>query len=429
MRVAVIGTGYVGLVSGACLADLGHTVTCVDVVPEKVASLQRGEMPIFEPGLEEIVARNAHAGRLRFTINYAEAVPGADVISMAIGTPSAEDGSVDMTAFFNAVSSVASSLTGYAVIANKSTVPVGTAEKVEALVRAQFQREFDVVSNPEFLREGHAVYDFLHPARVVIGSASRRATDVMIHLYGYLDCAKLVMDRRSAELTKYAANAFLATKLSFINEVAHLAEVVDADVEAVAQGLGSDPRIGKEFLKAGLGWGGSCFPKDVRALMYLADTHGHALPVTRAAYQMNKITRTRVIDRLTAALGDVRGKTIAVLGLAFKGNTDDTRESASLDLIRMLGSFGATIRVYDPVARVTSMDELGVDIEHLADPYAAALGAHAVLVATDWEEFKGMDLPRLRKGMTGDILFDARNILSPDLATSAGFRYLRVGKK
>lgn len=428
MRVAVIGTGYVGLVSGACLADLGHTVVCVDVVPEKIEKLRNGIMPIFEPGLEELVARNVKAGRLAFTTNYDEAIPGAEVVSMAIGTPSAADGSVDMTAFYAATEMVGRSLTGYAVIANKSTVPVGTAEKVGELVRTVYKGEFDVISNPEFLREGHAVYDFLHPARVVIGSDSRRATDVMIHLYGYLDCPKLVMDRRSAELTKYAANAFLATKISFINEIAHLADVIGADVEQVAKGIGSDPRIGKEFLRAGLGWGGSCFPKDVRAILHLGERHDHPLPVTRSAFEMNKLTRSRVIDRLERELESLEGRRVALLGLAFKGNTDDTRESAAIDLIAALLARGAMVRAYDPIARLSPRDLDGHELDHASDPYAAAEGAEAVVLATDWEEFRALDLPRLLSVMAGNVFFDARNLLSPEDAQAAGFRYLGVGR-
>lgn len=428
MRVAVIGTGYVGLVSGACLADLGHTVICVDVDAAKVGKLRQGVMTIFEPGLEELVARNVKAGRLAFTTDYVEAIPGAEVISMAIGTPSAPDGSADMTAFFAAAEMVAQSLTGYAVIANKSTVPVGTAEKVEELVRRFYRGEFDVISNPEFLREGHAVYDFLHPARVVIGSDSHRASDVMIHLYGYLDCPKLVMDRRSAELTKYAANAFLATKISFINEIAHLAEVVGADVEQVAKGIGSDPRIGKEFLRAGLGWGGSCFPKDVRALLHLGEQHDYPLPVTRSAFEMNKLTRSRVVDRLERELETLEGRRVTLLGLAFKGNTDDTRESAAIDLIKTLLARGARVRAYDPIARLAASDLNGHELEHASDPYAAAEGAHAVILATDWEEFRALDLQRLASAMEGRVFFDARNLFHPDQARDAGFRYFGVGR-
>jgi UDPglucose 6-dehydrogenase len=428
MRVAVIGTGYVGLVSGACLAELGHAVFCVDVDETKIANLKVGIMPIYEPGLEEIVVRNEKAGRLQFTTNFAEALPGAEVVIMAIGTPSAEDGSVDMTAFDCAIESVAKNITGPTVIADKSTVPVGTAERIERIARSLTDYPVDVISNPEFLREGHAVYDFLTPSRVVIGSASTRATDVMIHMYGYLDCPKFVMDRRSAELTKYAANAFLATKISFINEIAHLAEEVDADVTEVARGIGSDPRIGKEFLRAGLGWGGSCFPKDVRAIMHLADKHQHPLPIVRAAHAMNTRARERVVERIEKTLESLAGKKIAMLGIAFKGNTDDTRESASVDLLSLLRARGADVRAYDPIAKIADDAIVGGPVTIHTDPYEAVADADVVIVATDWEEFRGLDLARLREAMTGDLLVDARNLFRPDDAVRAGFRYLGVGR-
>jgi len=427
MRVSVIGTGYVGLVSGACLAELGHDVVCVDIVETKIEKLKQGIIPIFEPGLEEVVGRAVKANRLRFTTSFAEAIPGAEVIIMAIGTPSAADGSVDMSAFDSAVVSVARHVTAPVVLADKSTVPVGTAERVEGIARAVTAIPVDVISNPEFLREGHAVFDFLNPSRVIIGSASPRATDVMIHLYGYLDCPKLVMDRRSAELTKYAANAFLATKISFINEIAHLAEDLGADIDNVARGIGSDPRIGKEFLRAGLGWGGSCFPKDVRAIMHLADKHAHPLPIVRAAYAMNRRSRERVIERVERALGSLSGKSVAILGLAFKGNTDDTRESASVDLINFLRSCGAHVAAHDPIARLMDGDADGALIHHDC-PYEAATGAHAVVIATDWEQFRALDLARLASVMAGDLLVDARNIYRPSDVAAAGLRYLGVGK-
>ena len=428
MRVAVIGTGYVGLVSGACLAELGHSVCCVDVDETKITNLKRGIMPIYEPGLEEIVVRNEKAGRLQFTMDYAEAIPGAEAVIMAIGTPSAEDGSVDMTAFDTAVQSVAQNVRGPIVLVDKSTVPVGTAERIERIARSLTDYPIDVISNPEFLREGHAVYDFLTPARVVIGSASSRATDVMIHLYGYLDCPKYVMDRRSAELTKYAANAFLATKISFINEIAHLAEEVGADVTEVAKGIGSDPRIGKEFLRAGLGWGGSCFPKDVRAIMHLADKHQHPLPIVRAAHAMNKRARERVVERIERTMEPIAGKKVAILGIAFKGNTDDTRESASVDLLSMLRARGATVCAYDPVAKIANDAIAGGPVVIHTDPYEAVVGADVVIVATEWEEFRALDLARLREAMIGDLLVDARNLFRPDDAARAGFRYLGVGR-
>jgi UDPglucose 6-dehydrogenase len=428
MRVAIVGTGYVGLVSGACLADLGHTVVCIDTDEQKIQRLRQGVMPIFEPGLEEVVKRNADSGRLSFTTSFAEGLKDVEVISIAVGTPSSADGSVDMRFVESAAQMIGKHLTGYAVVADKSTVPVGTSERVAAIIQGETAVEFDVVSNPEFLREGHAVFDFLNPSRVVIGSSSRRATDVMVHLYAYLDCPKVVMDPKSAELAKYASNAFLATKISFINEMSHVCEAVGADVDHVARAMGLDPRIGKDFLRAGLGWGGSCFPKDVLALQKLGEALKRPTPIVNAAIEMNRLARRRVTERLAQELGDLRGKRIAVLGLAFKGNTDDTRESASVEIIRQLIAEGAEVRVYDPVAKVNSAMH-GFDVPQLDSAYAAAEGASALVIATEWEEFRALDLKKLQEGMAQALLFDARNLLDPGLAQNAGFRYLRVGRQ
>ncbi len=428
MKVAVVGTGYVGLVSGACLADLGHRVICIDVDQVKVEKLRNGVMPIYENGLEELVKRNVEAGRLQFTTSFAEGLAGVEVISVAVGTPSAEDGTVDMSYVESAARMIAQNLTGYAVIANKSTVPVGTSEWEAEIIWSETAQPFDVVSNPEFLREGHAVYDFLHPSRVVIGSNSPRATEVMVHLYAYLDCPKVVMDPRSAEITKYAANAFLATKISFINEISHLCEELGADIDKVSHGIGLDPRIGKDFLKAGLGWGGSCFPKDVLALKKLGDTVGHSLPIVTASIEMNKLARRRVIDRLLIELESLAGKKIAVFGVAFKGNTDDTRESAAIDVIRHLVGAGAEVVAYDPVARVQAAQH-GLEIVQAENPYEAARDAQAVVIATEWEEFRALDLVRLKSVMGRALMMDARNVVNPQEAREAGFTYLRVGQK
>jgi len=426
MRVTIIGTGYVGLVSGACLADLGHSVMCIDTDAVKIGKLLQGSMPIYEPGLEELVKRNVQAGRLKFTTSFHEGVPDAEVISIAVGTPSAADGSVDMQYVDAAAKMIGQALTGYAVIADKSTVPVGTSERVAGIIREFTQHEFDVVSNPEFLREGHAIWDFLKPARIVIGSDSERAKDVMRSLYAHIDCPKIVMDARSAELTKYASNAFLATKISFINEVSHLCEAVGADVEAVAAGMGSDPRIGKEFLKAGPGWGGSCFPKDVKAFLKLGEANNHPMPVTSAALAMNKLARSRVVDRLEKELGGLAGKTIGILGVAFKGNTDDTRESPAIDIIRQCTERGAKVTVYDPEARV-SLELHGIDVPHAASPYEAVIKADAAVIATEWEEFRTLDLAKLKQAMVGALIFDARNLLSKDATDKHGFKHLRIG--
>lgn len=427
MRVSIIGTGYVGLVSGSCLAELGHHVACVDTDADKIERLRAGIMPIFEPGLEELVKRNVAAGRLTFTTRFSEAIPGAEVISIAVGTPSNDDGSVDMRYVYTAADSIAEHLTGYAVIADKSTVPVGTAEEVKTKIAAIYAGEFDVVSNPEVLREGHAVQDFLQPTRIIIGSTSSRATDVIQKLYAFINCPKIVMSPRSAELTKYAANAFLATKISFVNEIAHLAEEVGADVEEVAAGIGSDPRIGKDFLRAGLGWGGSCFPKDVRAIRHLAAKYGHPLPVVNAAHAMNERAKIRIAERLERLLGGFQNKTIGLLGLSFKNNTDDTRESAAIALAKYFLEGGASVRAYDPAARL--FDEMlnGLFVRS-PDPYAALEGADALVIATEWEEFRTLDLDRAKRLMRGTLVVDGRNILQPETVRRAGLEYFGVGR-
>jgi len=427
MNVAVIGTGYVGLVSGSCLAELGHYVTCVDTDAEKVDRLKNGMMPIFEPGLEELVKRNEASGRLRFTTEYAEAVPTANVVSIAVGTPSAPDGSADMSFVYAAAEQIGRHLQSYTVIADKSTVPVGTSEEVAEVIGAIYSGEFDVVSNPEILREGHAITDFMNPTRIIIGANNEKAAEIMLKLYAFLECPKLVMSPRSAELTKYAANAFLATKISYINEIAHLAEELGADVEEVAVGIGADPRIGRDFLRAGLGWGGSCFPKDVRAILHTASTVQQEMPIVRAAIEMNARAKTRVVERLEAALGSLQDKNISLLGLSFKNNTDDTRESAAIEIMKRMAEKGAHVRAYDPEAKVQE-ETLFELFERAPDPYAATQDADALVIATEWDEFRSLDLARLRTLMKGDIVMDARNLLHPEEAQKMGFRYFRIGR-
>jgi len=427
MNVAVIGTGYVGLVSGSCLAELGHYVTCVDTDAEKVDRLKNGMMPIFEPGLEELVKRNEASGRLRFTTEYAEAVPTANVVSIAVGTPSAPDGSADMSFVYAAAEQIGRRLQSYTVIADKSTVPVGTSEEVAEVIGAIYSGEFDVVSNPEILREGHAITDFMNPTRIIIGANNEKAAEIMLKLYAFLECPKLVMSPRSAELTKYAANAFLATKISYINEIAHLAEELGADVEEVAVGIGADPRIGRDFLRAGLGWGGSCFPKDVRAILHTASTVQQEMPIVRAAIEMNARAKTRVVERLEAALGSLQDKNISLLGLSFKNNTDDTRESAAIEIMKRMAEKGAHVRAYDPEAKVQE-ETLFELFERAPDPYAATQDADALVIATEWDEFRSLDLARLRTLMKGDIVMDARNLLHPEEAQKMGFRYFRIGR-
>lgn len=427
MNVAVIGTGYVGLVSGACLAELGHHVTCVDVDPQKIEKLRQGVMPIFEPGLEETVKRNVANGRLTFTSDYASAVPNADFISIAVGTPSAADGSADLAYVYAAAEEIGKHIKKYVVIADKSTVPVGTAEQVRERIAKHYSGEFDVISNPEILREGHAVSDFMNPTRIIIGSPSDRATQIAKELFAFLDCPKLVMSPRSAELTKYAANAFLATKISYINEIAHLAEKLGADIEEVAAGIGSDPRIGKDFLRAGLGWGGSCFPKDVRAIRKVGESLGHPMPIVSAACEMNERAKSRVVERVAEALGGLSGKKIGLLGLAFKNNTDDTRESAALELVRHFSDAGATVTAYDPEAYIYD-ESLAKRFTRVSSPLDVALDADAIVIATEWDEFRNLDLASFHKAMKGDLLMDARNLLKPAAVKAAGFRALSVGR-
>ena len=428
MNVTVIGTGYVGLVSGACLADLGHVVTCVDVDPQKIEKLRQGIMPIFEPGLEETVKRNVGNGRLKFTSDYTQAVPEADFISIAVGTPSAADGSADLAYVYAAAEEIGKHVKKYVVIADKSTVPVGTSEEVALRVSRYATTPFDVISNPEILREGHAVSDFMNPTRIIIGAATEQAAQVAKELFAFLDCPKLVMSPRSAELTKYAANAFLATKISYINEIAHLAEKLGADIEEVALGIGSDPRIGKEFLRAGLGWGGSCFPKDVRAIRKVGESLGNSMPIVSAACEMNERAKSRVVERLSEALGGLSGKTIGVLGLAFKNNTDDTRESAALELIKLFTDQGARVIAYDPEAHIYDQDILK-KFTRVKTSHEVAKNADALVIATEWDEFRQLDLAKMRKQMKGDVLMDARNLLKPESVKKAGFISLSVGRR
>lgn len=427
MNVAVIGTGYVGLVSGTCLASKGHRVTCVDIDENKVCKLREGISPIYEPGLEELIENNIKAGRLFFTTEYAEAVPNADVVMIGVGTPPNDDGSANTKYVEEAAAEVAKHLAGYTVVANKSTVPVGTRDLVARIISERTNASFDVVSNPEMLREGSAVQDFLEPARIIIGSDSERASAVMLDLYESFDCPKLLMHPRSAELTKYAANSFLATKISFINEVAHLAEEVGADIEEVAEGIGTDPRIGKPFLRAGLGWGGSCFPKDVRAMLHMGRSANQRMPIVEAAFEVNDKARRRVVDRLSTALADLRGKRVGLLGLAFKNNTDDTRESAALALIEHFISEGAEVSAYDPKAEIH--DEAAREkIRRHDNAYDACRDCDAIVIATEWDEFRALDLAEIKKRMRGDVLMDARNLLHHKDAAAHGFRYFRVGR-
>ena len=437
MHVVLVGTGYVGLVSGACFAELGHSVVCVDSDAGKVAGLRRGEMPIYEPGLDSLVAANVEAGRLAFTTDLADAGRGADAVFIAGGTPSRpDDGGADLTYVDAAARQIARALTRYAVVVNKSTVPVGTMRRVAALVRDERpDAGFDVVSNPEFLREGTAIYDFLQPHRVVVGADSDRARDVMRRLYAPLErrgVPVIVTTPESAELTKYAANAFLATKIAFINEVADLCERVGADVRDVSLGIGLDARIGREFLRAGPGYGGSCFPKDTLALLRTGAAAGTPLRIVEAALTANAERKGALAGRVADALGlapdaPLAGRTVAVLGVAFKPDTDDVRESPSLDLIPALLARGARVRACDPVA-ASHAAPLLPGVEWAADMYEAAADADALVVMTEWSEFRALDPARLRDAMRRPVVLDLRNACDGEAFATAGFAYHGVGR-
>jgi UDPglucose 6-dehydrogenase len=429
-RICVIGVGYVGLVTATCFADLGNHVECIDIAEDKIQKLKRGEMPIYEPGLEELVQRNVAAGRLAFTTHYAEAVPGAEIIFVAVGTPSGVDGEADLKYVRMATEEIAKHLTDYAIIVNRSTVPVGTGDSTaDILVRhgKEWGVDFSVVSNPEFTREGAAIYDFMHPDRIVLGSVYTRAAQAVAELYKPVGARIMITDLRTAEMIKYASNSFLAMRISFINEIASICEKLGADVRQVANGMGMDQRIGPAFLDAGIGFGGSCFPKDVKALTYMAEVNGLHPQLLRAVMEINRDQRRQVVVKLRNLLGSLRDKTIALLGLAFKPNTDDIREAPSIDIIHLLANEGARVRAYDPVAMEGARRVLeGVALCN--DPYELARDADALILVTEWNEFKQLDLPRIASLMRHPVLIDGRNVYDPKMMHELGFEYRGVGR-
>jgi UDPglucose 6-dehydrogenase len=434
MRVAMIGTGYVGLVSGACFADFGHHVTCVDKDAAKIAALQRGEMPIYEPVLEEMVANNVKAGRLSFSTDLKGPVSGADSVFIAVGTPSRRgDGHADLSYVYAAAKEIAEAIDGYTVVVTKSTVPVGTGDEVERIIReTRPDADVAVVSNPEFLREGAAIRDFKFPDRIVVGTENKRAADVMAALYRplYLNRSPIMITgRRTAELIKYAANAFLATKITFINEIADLCEKVGADVQEVSRGIGLDNRIGSKFLHAGPGYGGSCFPKDTLALIKTGQDYEAPLRIVEAVAAVNETRKRAMARKVTAALGEsLRGKTIAVLGLTFKPNTDDMRDSPSIPLITALHDQGAKVRAFDPVGMEQAKKVLP-ELTYCEDEYECAKGANALVIVTEWEQFRALDLDRLKEVMAEkSAVVDLRNIYPPEDVTRLGFIYESVGR-
>ncbi|HCM83323.1 MAG TPA: UDP-glucose/GDP-mannose dehydrogenase family protein [Alphaproteobacteria bacterium] len=433
MKVAVIGVGYVGLVSGACFAEFGFQVTCVDKDADKIAALERGEIPIYEPGLENVVSKNRAAGRLNFTTDIAKAVPDADAVFIAVGTPSRRgDGHADLTYVYAAAEDIAKNLSGYTVIVTKSTVPVGTAAEVKKIIAATNpSADFDVCSNPEFLREGSAIEDFMRPDRVVIGSESERATNIMRALYrplNLIDVPIALMDLPSAELTKYAANAFLAMKISFINQISDLCEATNANVQDIARGIGLDGRIGRKFLHAGAGYGGSCFPKDTRALIQIGRDAGSPVGLIEEVDRYNEERKDQMVERIKSAVGgDLKGKTIGVLGVTFKPNTDDMREAPSLHIISALKIAGAEVQAYDPVG-MTEANKLMPYVNWCETSYAAAADADVLVLITEWNEFRAMDLKRVKSVLRAPVIVDLRNVYKPAEMAAAGFDYYSIGR-
>lgn len=433
MKIAVIGTGYVGLVTGTCFAESGNDVICVDNNQEKLAQLRKEIVPIYEPGLETIFKRNIHEGRLKFTDNLEEAVDFADIVFLALPTPPMEDGSADLKYVLGVAEDIGKILKSYKLLVNKSTVPVGTADLVRAAVAKHTDLEFDVCSNPEFLREGYAVEDFLKPERVVVGTRSQRAKDLMNQLYKpfLLSGNPLIfMDERSSELTKYAANSFLATKITFMNEIANLCELVGANVDDVRKGIGSDSRVGKRFLFPGVGYGGSCFPKDVSALFKTSQQYKYEFSILRSVMDVNETQKGIIIDKVQSHFGDdLTGLTIAVWGLAFKPNTDDIREAPALVIIKKLLEKGATVRVFDPEAMENVRRYVKPDVTYAESRYDALDGADALLIVTEWSEFRTFDEAEVKNRMKQHVIFDGRNIFDLTEMEGKGFDYYSIGRK
>jgi UDPglucose 6-dehydrogenase len=428
-KICVIGTGYVGLVTGTCFSDMGHRVTCLDINEKRIEKLNNGIMPIYEPGLKQIVDQNVDAGRLNFTTSYQEALEDAEFAFIAVGTPSSVDGDADMQYVKMAAETIASHLDHPIIIVNKSTVPVGTGDWVSEIIKDMnggTTPPFYVVSNPEFLREGSAVNDFMEPDRVVLGSTNREAAEKVADLYEALRAPIMITDLRTAEMIKYASNAFLATRISFINEIANICESLGADVKEVARGMGMDKRIGPSFLDAGLGWGGSCFPKDVKALAHMAETRGSHPQLLQAVMDINQNQRKRAVQKVEKALGGLKGKTIGLLGLSFKPNTDDTRDAPALDIARMLLKSGAVVQAFDPQAMEVSKKEIP-QLQLRKNPYETAEAVDALILATEWNEFKSLDFERIKANMKGNVILDGRNIWDGTELYEMGFTYFGMG--
>ena len=433
MHIAVVGSGYVGLVTGACLADFGMDVTCVDNDARKIAMLNRGEIPIYEPGLDALVAKNAKEGRLHFTTELKDAVEQALAVFIAVGTPPREDGSADLGYVVQVAEAIADHMNGYKVVVTKSTVPIGTGQLIEQIISSRNPRHpFSVVSNPEFLREGSAIEDFMRPDRVVIGARDAQAVAIMKDIYAPLyliETPFVITNVESSELIKYASNAFLATKITFINEVAALCERLGADVHHVAKGMGLDRRIGPKFLHPGPGYGGSCFPKDTMALTEIARKAGRPFEIVETVVEVNERIKLRMVDKVRAACGgSVAGLTVGVLGLSFKPETDDMREAPSLPILHALVEQGATVRAFDPVAMDNARDLLPAEVQYCTDAYDAATGADALVILTEWNQFRSLDLARLKTLLARPLVLDLRNVYDPEKMREAGFQYDSVGR-
>ncbi len=432
MKITVIGTGYVGLVTGTCFAETGNKVTCVDIDAQKVARLKEGVMPIYEPGLEKIFLRNSKEGRLTFTTNIEEVIDQAEIIFLALPTPPGADGSADLKYILGVADHLGKILKDYKVIVNKSTVPVGTADKVHAAIAKNYKGEFDVVSNPEFLREGVAVEDFMKPDRVVVGTRSERAKKLMSDLYAPFvrqGNPVIYMDERSSELTKYAANSFLATKISFMNEIAQLCERMGADVDMVRRGIGSDERIGKRFLFPGIGYGGSCFPKDVQALVQSSGEVDYSFEILKAVEKVNAHQKVHLVEKIKAYFNNnLQGKKIALWGLAFKPNTDDIREAPALAMIQSFIKEGASVTAYDPEAMLNVKNQIGDIIQYASNQYEALQGADILVIATEWSEFRTPDFELIEKGLPSKVIFDGRNLFEVTKMQEMGFTYISIGR-
>lgn len=430
MKISIIGTGYVGLVTGACFAELGNTVICADNNSKKISALKKGVIPIYEPGLEEMVTLNVKKKRLIFTTSIKDAVKNSEVIFIAVGTPSLDNGEADLTGVENVARNIALNLPGYRLIVEKSTVPVETGKWVKHTISTYVKQgiKFDIASNPEFLREGQAINDFMHPDRIVIGVESKKAKDILVSLYKPLNAPLVITDIKSAELIKHASNSFLATKISFINAISRICEKVGADVVEVAEGMGMDKRIGSGFLNAGIGYGGSCFPKDVDAFINIAGKLGCDFDLLKAVKEVNEQQKVLFLSKIKDLLWIIKDKTIGVLGLSFKPNTDDIRNAPSLDIIRVLESEGARIRIYDPSAMERARELLSA-VKFCKDPYEACRGSDCLLIVTEWDEFKELDFARIKKMLKRPFIIDGRNIYEPDKMKGLGFTYAGIGRR